>query len=54
MISAFQEKLETFQKECESRLNREIDEKLFRQCSEMLERYTTLIRQVLADIQIEG
>lgn len=54
LISSFQEKLETFQKECESRLNREIDEKLFRKCSDMLERYTSLIRQILADIQIEG
>lgn len=54
MVSVFQEKLERYQKNCESRLNTEIDSKLFHKCKEMLEDYTMMIRSVLDDIDIEG
>lgn len=54
LISAFQERLERFQKECEGELNREIDEKIFQKCSKMLEDYSKMIREILDDIEIEG
>lgn len=54
MIYAFQDKLERFQKDCESRLNQEIDQKIFQKCSEMLEDYTAMIRSIFANIEIEG
>ena len=54
LISAFQESLGLFQKECESRLNREIDVKIFQKCSEMLDDYTAMIRAILEDVEIEG
>lgn len=54
MVSVFQEKLERYQKNCESRLNTEIDSKLFHKCEEMLEDYTMMIRSVLDNIDIEG
>lgn len=54
LISAFQEKLEVFQKECEGRLNREIDTKIFQKCNEMLDEYTGMVREILDDIEIEG
>lgn len=54
LISDFQEKLEAFQYNCESSLNREIDSEIFQKCNEMMEEYTDLVRDILEDIQIEG
>ncbi len=54
LIESFQETLNRFQKNCETRLNREIDMKIFQKCSELLEEYTTMIRETLDDIKIDG
>lgn len=54
MIALFQEKLEEYQKKCESRLNTEIDNRIFHKCEEMLADYTAMIRSILANIEIEG
>lgn len=54
MIASFQEKLEQYQKSCESRLNTEIDNRIFHKCEEMLADYTAMIRSILANIEIEG
>ena len=54
MIASFQEKLERYQKSCESRLNTEIDNRIFHKCEEMLADYTAMIRSILANIEIEG
>lgn len=54
MVAIFQEKLERYQRDCESRLNTEIDNKMFHKCEEMLADYTAMIRSVLDDIDIEG
>lgn len=54
MIASFQEKLDQYQKDCEGRLNTEIDNKIFQKCEEMLADYTAMIRSILADIEIEG
>lgn len=53
-ISLFQERLEQFQKNYESSLNREIDNKIFHKCEEMLDNYTVMIRSILDNIEIEG
>lgn len=54
MVAVFQEKLEQYQRDCESRLNSEIDNKMFHKCEEMLADYTVMIRSVLDNIDIEG
>lgn len=54
MIASFQEKLEKYQKKCESRLNTEIDNRIFHKCEEMLADYTAMIRSILENIEIEG
>ncbi len=54
MIASFQEKLEQYQKSCESRLNSEIDNRIFGKCEEMLADYTTMIQSILTNIEIEG
>lgn len=54
MIYSFQKKLEQFQKECESSLNTEIDDKIFYKCEEMLASYATMIRNIFENIEIEG
>lgn len=54
MIASFQETLEQYQKSCESRLNTEIDNRIFHKCEEMLADYTSMIRSILANIEIEG
>lgn len=54
LISDFQRRLEEFQKECEGRLNREIDFQIFQKCTGMLEEYAALVRGILEDIEIEG
>ena len=54
LVASFQEKLEKFQRECEGKLNREIDIKIFRKCSEMLEEYSAMVSRILDDIEIEG
>lgn len=54
MIASFQETLEQYQKSCESRLNTEIDNRIFHKCEEMLADYTSMIRLIFANIEIEG
>lgn len=54
LVDEFQSKLECYQKECESRLNREIDEEIFQKCSVMLDDYREMVQSVLGDIEIEG
>lgn len=54
MISSFQERLEQYQRNCESRLNSEIDSKIFRKCEEMLGNYTVIIQSIFDGIEIEG
>lgn len=54
MISFFQEQLSQYQRNCESRLNSEIDSKIFYKGEEMLESYTKIIRYILDGIEIEG
>ena len=46
LVASFQEKLEKFQRECEGKLNREIDIKIFRKCSEMLEEYSAMVSRI--------
>ena len=54
LILKFQEKLGKFQKDCERRLNREIDTKIFKKCNELLNDYTNMVRSILDDFEIEG
>ena len=54
LVAKFQDNLVNFQRDCESRLNREIDLKIFKKCGEMLEEYTSLVSRILDDIEIEG
>lgn len=54
MISLFQQKLEQYQRECESKLNSEIDNKIFYECEKILNEYTLIIQSILASIEIEG
>lgn len=54
MISSFLDELEKLQKDCENRLNREIDTQIFEKCNEMLNEYRKMVTDVLNDIQIEG
>lgn len=49
-----QEKLESFQKDCEGELNRELDEKIFQRCNKMLEDYSEMINEILTGVEIEG
>lgn len=54
LIDDFQKKLNDVQADCEKRLNREMDEKIFRKCEEMLEEYKMMTRKVLEKIDIEN
>lgn len=54
LISNVQEWLGEFQRECENKLNREIDEKFFQKCNVMLDEYSALVMEILDEIKIEG
>lgn len=54
LIRNFQEDLLSYQKECEVKLNREIDNKIFRKCSDLLEDYSDMIRKIISNITIDG
>ena len=53
LISAFENALNDYQKECEATLIREIDTNLFQKGDQMLDEYTTLVRALLENIKIE-
>ncbi|SDB13866.1 dynamin family protein [Butyrivibrio sp. INlla16] len=53
-IQAWEETLNSYQKECEGKLNREIDVNLFKKGSEMLEDYSAHVRSILEDVKIDG
>ena len=52
-VREFLRRLEKFQKDCESRLQREIDEQIFKKCSELLEEYEQVVSAILSDLEIE-
>ena len=54
LIAEFQRKLNGYQKTCESRLQRDIDEQFFLRCNELLEEYSRVVSSILEDIEIEG
>ncbi|MBO5354610.1 MAG: dynamin family protein [Clostridia bacterium] len=54
LIAEFQRKLNGYQKICESRLQRDIDEQFFLRCNELLEEYSRVVSSILEDIEIEG
>lgn len=54
LVAKFQDELVDFQRDCESRLNREIDFNIFQKGEEMLAEYTSVVRQILDNIEIEG
>ena len=54
IIAEFQRKLNGYQKTCESRLQRDIDEQFFLRCNELLEEYSRVVSSILEDIEIEG
>lgn len=54
MIRAFQEKLNEYQKRCESKLNSEIDDQIFKKCEEILVNYTDIVSSILNNVKIEG
>lgn len=54
LINEFQGKLEKYQRECESAINRQIEEEIFKKCTEQLEEYRYVIRTILEDIEIDG
>lgn len=54
LVSKFQDELVDFQRDCERRLNREIDFNIFQKGEEMLTEYTSVVRQILDNIEIEG
>jgi len=54
LIAEFQRKLNGYQKTCESRLQRDIDEQFFLRCNELLEEYSRVVSSILEDIEIDG
>lgn len=54
LLAKFQADLVHFQRDCESRINREIDFNIFQKGEEMLAEYTSVVRQILDYIEIEG
>ncbi len=54
LISGFQSKLNTYQKQCESRLQRDIDEQFFKKCNELLCEYSRTVSSIIKDLKIEG
>ena len=54
MIADFQKSLEEYQAMAESRLNSEIDKKIFQYSKKMLDDYKSNVNEILSDLQIEG
>lgn len=54
LLAKFQADLVDFQRDCESSLNRIIEENIFKEGKKMLEEYTSVVRQILDHIEIEG
>ena len=54
LIAEFQRKLNGYQKTCENRLQRDIDEQFFLRCNELLEEYSRVVSSILEDIEIDG
>ncbi len=54
LVAKFQDELVDFQRDCESSLNRNIEENIFHKGEEMLAEYTSVVRQILDNIEIEG
>ena len=54
MVSDFQHRLEDYQRDCECRLNREIENKIFGECKKLLEDYSYLVKSIIDNIEIEN
>ncbi|MCI7061691.1 MAG: dynamin family protein [Lachnospiraceae bacterium] len=54
LLVKFQDDLVHFQRDCESSLNRNIAENIFKEGKKMLAEYTSVVRQILDNIEIEG
>jgi len=54
MISEFQYRLESYQRDCECRLNREIENKIFGECKKLLDDYTNMVKSIIDNIKIEN
>lgn len=53
LISNFQQKLNKYQKECESKLQRIIEDQIFHQCSTLLDEYKQIVSSILQDLEID-
>jgi hypothetical protein len=54
LIQSFQARLNSYQKNCESRIQRDIDEQFFKKCGELLSEYTRTVSGIVKDLKIEG
>ena len=54
MIAEFQKSLEEYQAMAESRLNSEIDKKIFQYSKKMLDDYKSNVNEILSDLQVSG
>ena len=54
MISEFEYRLEDYQRDCECRLNREIENKIFGECKKLLDDYTNMVKSIIDNIKIEN
>ena len=54
MIDLFQSKLDDYQKSCQSRLNTEFDNNVYKKGEEMLAEYKALVRSILSKIKIKN
>lgn len=54
LVKEFQEKLNKYQIDCESRLNREIDQRIYQYGNRLLAEYQHSILSIIDDIKIEG
>lgn len=54
LIAQFISSAETYQRECEIEINRELDDSIFKNCTEMLDEYKEMIESVLDNIKVEG
>lgn len=54
LVKNFLDELEKFQRSCENNLNRQIDQKIYQRCQEMLEQYKELVTDILGEIEIDG
>lgn len=54
MVSDFQHRLEDYQRDCECRLNREIENKIFGECKKLLEDYSYMVKSIIDNIEIEN